>query len=219
MHPDAGRPCCGPERRSDPSAGQVRAAARRFCCSPHGSLHPSLKKHHQHILFRRGCRRCVLADRQWAAWWCGGARRVLPRLHTAGVHELVGSGGTETPAKDSMEALLLKWGLHGHLPRDALTTEGDAKKNLSLLQVVAAWERALDAPGGFDAGDHRQATMAALSDGDMAALSDGESGAAVDGTAMPFSPVRPVVWLDLFRSPTPEEQQHWLVERVQVAND
>jgi hypothetical protein len=29
MHPDAGRPCCGPERRSDPSAGQVRAAARR----------------------------------------------------------------------------------------------------------------------------------------------------------------------------------------------
>ena len=55
MHPDAGRPCCGPERRSDPSAGQVRAAARRFCCPPHGSPHPSLKKHHQHILFRRGC--------------------------------------------------------------------------------------------------------------------------------------------------------------------
>jgi len=51
----SGRPCCGPERRSDPSAGQVRAAARRFCCPPHGSPHPSLKKHHQHILFRRGC--------------------------------------------------------------------------------------------------------------------------------------------------------------------
>jgi hypothetical protein len=110
---------------------------------------------------------------------------VLPRLHTAGVHELVGSGGTETPAKDSMEALLLKWGLHGHLPRDALTSKGDAKKNLSLLQVIAAWERALDTPGGFDAGDHRQAVMAALP--------NGESGAAVDGTAMPFSPVRPVV--------------------------
>jgi hypothetical protein len=46
MHPDAGRPCCGPERRSDPSVGQVCAAARRFCCSPHGSPHPSLKKHH-----------------------------------------------------------------------------------------------------------------------------------------------------------------------------
>ena len=30
MHPDAGRPCCGPERRTDPSAGQVCAAARRF---------------------------------------------------------------------------------------------------------------------------------------------------------------------------------------------
>ena len=55
MHPDAGRPCCGPERRTDPSAGQVCAAARRFCCSPHGSPHPSLKKHHQHILFRRVC--------------------------------------------------------------------------------------------------------------------------------------------------------------------
>ena len=136
----------------------------------------------------------------------GGARRVLPRLHTEDVHELVGSGGTETPAKDSMEALLLKWGLHGHLPRDALTTKGNTKKNLSLLQVVAAWESALDTPGGFDTGDHRQAAMAALS--------DGEPGAAVDGTAMPFSPVHPVVWLDLFLSPTPEEQQHWLVERV-----
>ena len=38
-----------------------------------------------------------------------------------------------------------------------------------------------------------------------AALPNGESGAAVDGTAMPFSPVRPVVWLDVFRSPTPED--------------
>jgi hypothetical protein len=28
MNPDAGSPCCGPERRNDPSAGQVRAAAR-----------------------------------------------------------------------------------------------------------------------------------------------------------------------------------------------
>ena len=38
-----------------------------------------------------------------------------------------------------------------------------------------------------------------------AALPNGESGAAVDGTAMPSSPVRPVVWLDVFRSPTPED--------------
>ncbi len=32
-----------------------------------------------------------------------------------------------------------------------------------------------------------------------AALPNGESGAAVDGTAMPSSPVRPVVWLDVFQ--------------------
>jgi hypothetical protein len=38
-----------------------------------------------------------------------------------------------------------------------------------------------------------------------AALPNGESGAAVDGTAMPSSPVRPVVWLDVFRPPTPED--------------
>ena len=93
MHPDAGRPGCGPERRSDPSPGQVRAATRRFCCSPHGSPHPSLKKHH-----------------------------------------------------------------HGN-----------------------------------------------TSSSSEAALPNGESGAAVDGTAMPSSPVRPVVWLDVFRSATPED--------------
>ena len=38
-----------------------------------------------------------------------------------------------------------------------------------------------------------------------AALPNGESGGAVDGTAMPSSPVRPVVWLDVFSSPTPED--------------
>jgi len=38
-----------------------------------------------------------------------------------------------------------------------------------------------------------------------AALPNGESVAAVDGTAMPSSPVRPVVCLDVFRSPTPED--------------
>jgi hypothetical protein len=53
-----------------------------------------------------------------------------------------------------MEALLLKWGLHVHLPRDALTTKGDAKKNLSLMQVVTAWESAFSAPGDFKAGEH-----------------------------------------------------------------
>ena len=47
-----------------PAAGRSAAATRqRDKCAlphgdsavPHGSPHPSLKKHHQHILFRRGC--------------------------------------------------------------------------------------------------------------------------------------------------------------------
>ena len=37
------------------------------------------------------------------------------------------------------------------------------------------------------------------------ALPNGESGAGVDGTAMPSSPVRPVVWLDVLRTTTPED--------------
>jgi hypothetical protein len=38
-----------------------------------------------------------------------------------------------------------------------------------------------------------------------AVLTNGESGAAVDWTVMHSSPVRPVVWLDVFRSQTPED--------------
>ena len=56
-HTDAGRPCCGPKRRGDPSAGQARAVARRFCCSTHGSPHASSEEQQRHVSVRRGCRR------------------------------------------------------------------------------------------------------------------------------------------------------------------